>query len=182
KLPMDSTTPSRRSDSRLRIKSASRLARLTRFDGESEDTSRLSLDLVPFSPRVTTPSPSPKPQNLLPLHELLLLSSSPIRKSKTHLVERIDMAEEPVESTASRRRCKNRNGSAGLSVCASPRNCRRMRRRLEAEIREERDLGMPEEMGKVRKRRHSGRSKKDKLSLVPSVPSPGLFHLLIIPD
>ncbi|KAF2283275.1 hypothetical protein GH714_043627 [Hevea brasiliensis] len=32
-------------------------------------------------------------------------------------------------------------------------------------------LGMVEEIGKVRKRRHSGRSKKEKLSLVPSLPS-----------
>jgi hypothetical protein len=32
-------------------------------------------------------------------------------------------------------------------------------------------LGLVEEIGKPRKRRHSGRSKKEKLSLVPSMPS-----------
>jgi hypothetical protein len=49
---------------------------------------------------------------------------------------------------------------------------------LEVESREERDLiGFVDEVGKVRKRRHSGRSKKEKekekekLSLVPSLPS-----------
>jgi hypothetical protein len=66
-------------------------------------------------------------------------------------------------------------GSLG---CASPRSNRRLRRRLEVESREERDLiGFVDEVGKVRKRRHSGRSKKEKekekekLSLVPSLPS-----------
>ncbi|KAL7215920.1 hypothetical protein ACSBR1_027965 [Camellia fascicularis] len=170
---MDSTPPSHRSEPRIRIKSASRLARLTHFDRKIEDTPRLSVDLVPCSPKITTPSlPSPRPQNPLPMHELLLLSPSPLRRSKTRLVEKLDMAEEPVEPNGLRRRCKNRNGSMGLLGCASPRNGRRSRRRLEPEIREERDLGMVEEMGKVKKRRHSGRSKKDKLSLVPSVPSP----------
>ncbi|KAI8006157.1 Reticulon-like protein B17 [Camellia lanceoleosa] len=170
---MDSTPPSHRSEPRIRIKSASRLARLTHFDRKIEDTPRLSVDLVPCSQKITTPSlPSPRPENPLPMHELLLLSPSPLRRSKTRLVEKLDMAEEPVEPNGLRRRCKNRNGSMGLLGCASPRNGRRSRRRLEPEIREERDLGMVEEMGKVKKRRHSGRSKKDKLSLVPSVPSP----------
>lgn len=59
----------------------------------------------------------------------------------------------------------------GLLSCASPRNTRRSRRRSEMEIREEKDLGLVEEVGKPRKRRQSGRSKKEKLSLVLSVPS-----------
>ena len=64
-------------------------------------------------------------------------------------------------------------GSLG---CASPRSNRRLRGRLEVESMEERDLiGFVDEVGKVRKRRHSGRSKKEKekekLSLVPSLPS-----------
>lgn len=54
----------------------------------------------------------------------------------------------------------------GVLVCGSPRNGRRSRRRLEPEVPEERDLGV------VKKRRNSGRSKKDKLCLVPSIPSP----------
>ncbi|XP_052178830.1 reticulon-like protein B17 isoform X2 [Diospyros lotus] len=161
---MDSTPPSHRSEPRSRLKSASRLARLAHFDRESEDSIRLSIDLV-SSPKITNQSPSPRPQTSLPLHELLLLSPSHLRRSKTRVTE---AGEEAVEPAGSRRRCKNRNGS----ICASPRNVRRSRRRLETEAREERDLGMVEEMGKVRKRRHSGRSKKERLSLVPSVAPP----------
>lgn len=64
----------------------------------------------------------------------------------------------------------------GLVGCPSPRNHRRSRRRSEMEMRDERDLaiGLADEIGKVRKRRHSVRSKKEKLSLVPCVPSPNL--------
>ncbi|KAA8526345.1 hypothetical protein F0562_008452 [Nyssa sinensis] len=171
---MDSTPPSHRSEPRLRTKSASRLARFCLLDGEREEASRLSRDLVPSSPKIATlspSSPSPKPPNSLPLHKILLLSPSPLRRSKTRLTESLEMSEEPQESNGSRRRCKNRNSSMGLLGCASPRNGRRSRRRLEQEIQEERDFGMEEEMPKARKRRHSGRSKKEKLSLVPSIPS-----------
>ncbi|CAK9154845.1 unnamed protein product [Ilex paraguariensis] len=122
-----------------------------------------------FSPSSTV---SPKPHNALPLHELLLLSPSPLRRSKTRLSERVEMAEEAVEPNGARKKCKNRNAAMGLVGCASPRNGRRSRKKLEHEIREEKDLGMVEEMGKARKRRHSGRSKKEKLSLVLSIPSP----------
>lgn len=64
----------------------------------------------------------------------------------------------------------------GLVGCPSPKNHRRSRRRSEMEMRDERDLaiGLVDEIGKVRKRRHSVRSKKEKLSLVPCVPSPNL--------
>uniref|UniRef100_A0A5B7BKG6 Reticulon-like protein n=1 Tax=Davidia involucrata TaxID=16924 RepID=A0A5B7BKG6_DAVIN len=160
---MDSTPPSHRSEPGLRTKSASRLARISHFDGENVETPHLSLEVVPSSPKIAVLS-SPKPP------KLLLLSPSSLRRSKTRLAERLEMAEEPVESNGSRRRCKNRNASTGLLGCASPRNGRRSRRRLEQEIREERDFGMAEEMPKARKRRHSGRSKRDKLSLVPSIP------------
>lgn len=70
-----------------------------------------------------------------------------------------------MEPNGSRRRHKSRNGVVG-----SPKNVRRSRRRFEQEIREERDLGVLEDMGKPRKRRNSGRSKKETLSSVPSVP------------
>lgn len=58
----------------------------------------------------------------------------------------------------------------GLLGCASPRNTRRSRRRMEQEIKEEKDLGVPEEVGRARKRRNSGRSKKEKLHSSSSTP------------
>ncbi|KAJ0112343.1 hypothetical protein Patl1_02318 [Pistacia atlantica] len=146
-------------------KSASRLARMS-----SEEPPHLSLDLI---------SPPKKPSSVspaLPLPELLLLSPSPLRKSRTRLADRLDAAEEvALESTGSRRRCKTRGAQMGISGCGSPRNNRRLRRRSEIEImREERDIGLVDEIGKLRKRRHSVRSKKEKLSLVPCVPSSSL--------
>ena len=167
---MDSTPPSHRSETRSRIKSASRL--------ESEESSHLSIDLIPPPSLKKTPSPatlSLRNSNSLPLHELLLLSPSPLRKSKTRLTDRLEMAEELVEPNGSRRRCKSRAAQMGLLGCASPRNSRRTRRRSELEIREEKEPSLMEEMGKPRKRRHSGRPKKEKLSLVPSSSSPSMF-------
>ncbi|XP_059659810.1 reticulon-like protein B17 [Cornus florida] len=173
---MDSTPPSHQSDPRSRIKSASRLSRITHFDDESDETPQHSLHLVPSSPKIAAnlspSSPSPRPPNSLPIRELLLLSPSPLRRSKTRLAERLESAEEPVDPSGPRRRHRTRNGATGVLGCASPRGARRSRKRLEQEIREEKDLGMAEEMPKARKRRHSGRPKKDKLSLVPSNPSP----------
>ena len=55
--------------------------------------------------------------------------------------------------------------------CGSPRDNKRSRRRVEMELRDDRDLVLAEEMGKPRKRRHSGKSKEKKLSLVPCLPS-----------
>ncbi|KAI4333931.1 hypothetical protein L6164_018680 [Bauhinia variegata] len=163
---MDSTPPYHyhRSDPKSRTKSSSRLARI----GDREEPLPTSLDLVP-SP---TNSPSPSSLSLrsptsLPLKELLLLSPSPLRRSKTRLADRLEMGEEFVEPAGVRRRCKTRGAQMG--VLASPRSARRSRRRSEYEIRE--DLGLPEEIQKPRKRRHSGKPKKEKLSLVPSVPS-----------
>lgn len=81
-------------------------------------------------------------------------------------------ADEAVDHAGSaRRRCKNRGTQMALMGCASPRNNRRSRRRSELEVREDRELGVAEEIRKVRKRRQSVRSKKEKLSLVVSVPS-----------
>lgn len=171
---MESTPPSHRSEPRSGIKWASRLARIGNLNVGSEKSPQLSLDLVPSPSPKKTPSPSTlslRASNSLPLHELLLLSPSPLRKSKTRLADRLDMGEEPVEPTGSRRRCKNRTAQMGVLGCASPRNARRSRRRSEIESREEKELGLADEIGKPRKRRHSGRSKKEKLSLVPSAPS-----------
>ena len=168
---MDSTTPSHqhRSEPRSRTKSASRLA-------QTEEIPHLSIGLIESSPKRTL-SPSTlslKSPSSLPLQELLLLSPSPLRRSKTRLADRLDMAEETPESVGTRRRCKSRTSQLGLLGCASPRNARRSRRRSELEVREDKDLGLVEEIGKPKKRRHSTRSKKEKLSLVPSVPSSSL--------
>lgn len=146
-------------------KSASRLARMS-----SEEPPRQFPDIISPSPkRPSSVSPA------LPLSELLLLSSSPLRKSRTRLADHLDAAEElALESTGCRRRCKTRGSQMGISGCGSPRN-RRLRRRSEIEImREERDIGLVDEFGKLRKRRHSVRSKKERLSLVPCVPSSSL--------
>ncbi|OVA00336.1 Reticulon [Macleaya cordata] len=168
---MDSTPPSHRSESRLRIKSSSRLSRI---DKEDPHSPYLSQDQTPTSPKRTlSPYLSLRTSNLVPPEELLL-SPSPLRKSRTRLVERTEMVEEPIDLLGSRRRCKSRGSPMGLLGCASPRNGRRARRRLEQEIREERELGLGDENGKPRKRKQSSRSRKEKLSLVLSVPSSSL--------
>ncbi|OAY34012.1 reticulon-like protein B17 [Manihot esculenta] len=172
---MDTTPPSHRSNPNSQSKSASRLARIT-SSIDNEEPPHLSLDLMP-SPAKKTPSTSlalslRSSTNSLPFRDLLLLSPSP-RKSRSRLADRIEVTEEAaMEPTGSRRRCKSRAAQLGALGCASPRHSRRSRRRSEMESREEKDLiGLGEEIGKVRKRRHSGRSKKEKLSLVPSLPS-----------
>ncbi|XP_050204594.1 reticulon-like protein B17 isoform X2 [Mercurialis annua] len=168
---MDSTPPpSHRSNPNSQTKSASRLARLT-SSTENEESLHLSLDLIPSpATKKTTPStPSNKScTNALPLRELLLLSPSPSRKSRTRLPDRLDIADEAaMDPSGSRRRCKRLAAQLG-----SPRNSRRSRRRSEIEIREEKDLlNLAEEIGKVRKRRHSGRPKKEKITTAPSLPS-----------
>lgn len=156
---MDTTPPSHRSEPRTRTKSASRLSKLRQYDEESESlTPRVSLEIVP-SPRLDSPY-----GNGLPLHELLLLSPSPLRRSKTRLVDKLELVDDGVEPNGVRRRRRSRNSGIG----ASPRNNRRSRRRLEQDMREEKDLGLVEEVVKPRKKRNNGKSKKDKLSLVPS--------------
>ncbi|KAH7859147.1 hypothetical protein Vadar_032199 [Vaccinium darrowii] len=97
---------------------------------------------------------SPTPPSHPP-REILLLSPSPLRKSKTRLADRlVDAVEEPVvvEPVGSRRKCKNRNGSMGFFVCGSPMNGRRSRRRLEPDVQEERDLGVVKRGGIARER------------------------------
>ncbi|TQE03899.1 hypothetical protein C1H46_010563 [Malus baccata] len=152
-----------RSEPPSRAKSASRLA-------QCEHVPHLSLGLIKSSPKMT-PSPSThslKSSESLPLRELLLLSPSPLRKrSKTRLTDRLEMADDPVvEVPGLRRKCKSRGSQMGL-LGASPRN-RRSRRRSENEVREEKVSGLVEEVAKPRKRR----SKKEKLDLVLSLPSP----------
>lgn len=154
-----------------------------RSSTKPDQSPNLSLGLVPSSPKKTL-SPSPlclRSSGSLPLQELLLLSPSPLRKSKSRLADRLEMAaEESMEPAGTRRRCKSRTTQMGLLGCASPRNIRRSRRRSEQEIREE---GLVEEIAKPRKRRQSGRTKKEKLSMVPSVPcsssSPSKFEIIL---
>ncbi|XP_011029062.1 PREDICTED: reticulon-like protein B17 isoform X2 [Populus euphratica] len=173
---MDTTPPSRRSNPNSQAKSASRLSRIIYSIEPEAKPPQLSLDLIPSSEKKTPSSLSLKSStNSLPLQEQLLLSPSPLRKSRNRLVDRYEIPEEGVlERNGYRRRCKGRGSQMGSLGCASPRSDRRLRRRLEVESREERDLiGFVDEVGKLRKRRHSGRSKKEKekLSLVPSLPS-----------
>ncbi|XP_042500844.1 reticulon-like protein B17 isoform X2 [Macadamia integrifolia] len=170
---MDSTPPSHLSGSRLRTKSVSPLPPIGVLNGEAEN---LALDPIPdLSPQPKkTPSSLRSSTNSLPLQELLLLSPSPLRRSRTRLLERTEMAEEALEPVSHRKRCKSRASSMALLACPSPRNARRSRRRMELEIREERDVGLGDEVGKPRKRKQSNRSRKENLSLVPSVPSSSL--------
>lgn len=177
---MDSSTPPppyHRSEPKSRTKSSSRLARIS--DKGTQEPLRISLDLVPSPTKSVSPSASSlRSPPSLPLRDLLLLSPSPLRRSKTRIpTDRLDMAEEYVEPVALPRRCKSRGAQMGM--LASPRNSRRSRRRSELEIREEKDMVLVEEIGKPKKRRNSGRSKREKLSLVPYVPvsasSPSMF-------
>lgn len=154
---MDFTPPSHRSEPRSRTKSASRLAI------EDDGIPHFSVDAISSPPKKTS-SPS--------IQDLLLLSPSSMRKSRSRLVDRFEMNEEVMEAAGARRRCKNRGPQMGLLGCASPRSVRRSRRRSEMEIREEKDLCLAEEFAKARKRRQSGRSKKEKLSLVPLALAP----------
>lgn len=147
-----------------RVKSASRLSKLQCFDHQDSET----LTIVP------SPSPSassPKPPDSLPIRDLLLLSPSIVRKEKTHSAEKLGVAEDGVEVSGGGRRSRTRNPAGGGMGSASPRIHRRSRRRLDLELtKEERNLGGEEGL-KPRKKRHSGRYRKDKLGLVP-IPSP----------
>ncbi|PON68485.1 hypothetical protein TorRG33x02_262170 [Trema orientale] len=80
------------------------------------------------------------------------------------------MANEHVEQVGSRWRYKSRTSQLDLLGSALPRSARRSRRLPEIEVREERDLGLVEDIGKAEKRHHIAQSKKEKLSLISSVP------------
>lgn len=175
---MDLTPPPpyHRSTPNSQPKSASLLARIENSVVESEKPPPvLSLDLTPSSPKITPDPTSPiypkSSTSSLTLHELLLLSPSPVPKSRTRLAERLDMAEEAAEPTGRRRRCKSKGTQLAVLGCNSPRNNRRSRRRVEMEVRDDKDPGPVEDLGKPRKRRNSGKSKKEKLSLAPAIPS-----------
>lgn len=139
----------------------------------------------PPSPFATQQHPLPLPLSLgttTPTHSSpLLLSPSPLSKSRTRLADRLEMAaaaEDPAEPSVKRRRCKTRGSQMGAAV-ASPRNARKPRRpRSEVEIREDnKDMGLVEEVGKPRKRRNSGRPRKEKLNLPHSVLQPSTSSL-----
>ncbi|KAJ8432830.1 hypothetical protein Cgig2_008544 [Carnegiea gigantea] len=166
------TTPqSHKSEPSHLIKSASRLAQMANADIGSENENQIPHFSVEFAPSPSppkrrTPSSTPsklsiRPRNCIPLHELLLLSP-PVRKSKTRLSDRLEMADDGVEP---RRRCKSRGSSNGVP---SPRNLRRSRRRIE---HEERECVQVDEVVKPRKRRQSGKSRKEKNTSIPSAPA-----------
>uniref|UniRef100_A0A803MVX0 Reticulon domain-containing protein n=1 Tax=Chenopodium quinoa TaxID=63459 RepID=A0A803MVX0_CHEQI len=181
---MESITPPQyhKSEPIHKIKSASRLALMANNPDYGSDTDNqiphFSVEYAP-SPSLPkhqkTPSSTPskssinKPKNFLPLHEHLLLSPSPVRKSRTRLSDRLETAD---DSTEHRRRCKTRTSSNGLTACYSPRNLRRSRRKMiDAE---ERDIVGVDEVVKPRRRRVSGKSKKEKITSLPSLtPSKG---------
>jgi len=173
------TTPqSHKSEPTHLIKSASRLAQMANADIGSENENQIPHFSVEFAPSPSppkrrTPSSNPsklsiRPRNCIPLHELLLLSP-PVRKSKTRLSERLEMADDAVEP---RRRCKTRGSSNGVP---SPRNLRRSRRRIE---HEEREFVQVDEVVKPRKRRQSGKSRKEKNPSIPSAPASSNFTSL----
>ncbi|MED6111792.1 hypothetical protein PIB30_055622 [Stylosanthes scabra] len=169
-------------DPKSRSKSSSRLARVDENGRATAEPLQISLDLVNSPTNLKPPTQSSSPSALsllrspngsakksnggsycLPIRELLLLSPSPARRSKPR--PSVAAEELPEVNSGLRRRCKSR-GALG-----SPRNSRRSRRRSEIESREEKDVvGFGDEVSKQRKRRHSGRSKKERLSLVPFVP------------
>lgn len=97
-----------------------------------------------------------------------MLSPSPVKRSKTRVAERLEVADEAaVEACGVRKRCKSRNFAA-----PSPRSSRRSRRRVEQDMREEKEFVAGEEIWvKPRKKRHSERSRKDKSISAPPVSS-----------
>ncbi|CAH8318180.1 unnamed protein product [Eruca vesicaria subsp. sativa] len=165
-----STPPSLRSNPRPSSHLARRINNtLVKTNGDSPIP---SLDLVLSSPKSNdTPYPSPaslySPSSPVTLREILLLSPSPLRKSRTRLANRFEM--EAAEAVAAARRCKTKGGQS----CASPRNCRRSRRRSEV-MEEPKGVVVlnDEKATKQRKCKKTGRSKKEKQSFVPSLPSP----------
>ncbi|VVB11259.1 unnamed protein product [Arabis nemorensis] len=168
---MDSTPPSLRSNPR----SVSRLARANNTLVKSHIP---SLDLVLSSPKNKnknkndTPYPSPvslnSPSSPVTLREILLLSPSPLRKSRTRLTNRFE-----TEAAEAARRCRAKGGQNGLLASASPRNRRRSRRRSEmvVETKEGND-----QTPKPTKQKKSGRSNKEKHCSAPSCPPSDLNH------
>ncbi|ESQ50443.1 hypothetical protein EUTSA_v10001984mg [Eutrema salsugineum] len=165
---MGSTPPYHRSNT----KSASRLARVVE-DSSKQEARNLSLDLVLPSPKSSNETPFPSPVSLrsssspVPLREILLLSHSPLRKSKTRLADRLEMASEDAADPVVRKRGKAKGGQKGL--LASPRNPRRSRRRSSeaVEEKEANNVLVMDEIVKPRKRKTNGRPKKEKQTSAP---------------
>ncbi|KAK4795652.1 hypothetical protein SAY86_027978 [Trapa natans] len=169
---MDTTPGSHRS----RINLGSRLARLGDLEIEAREFPKLSIEVVNSPSPRKVPSPSNlsvrSSTNSLPLQELLLLSPSPYKRSKTRLTDRFEMAaDEAADPMGHRKKYKSRGSHLTFSGCGSPRmNRRSSRRRPEpAEAREERDSAFADETGKPRRRRSSGRSRREKPTLVPLI-------------
>ncbi|KAL5730500.1 hypothetical protein ACHQM5_003309 [Ranunculus cassubicifolius] len=154
-------------DSTPSSKSTSHLVETDDFNNNKEQAP--ILNLIPDSP-TKTPLSSPQ-QKLIPLRDLLLLSPSPQRRSKSRLIERPELAEEPGELVVPRRRCKSRASPMGVLGCASPRNNRRHRRRLDNQG-DEKEVALGDEIVKPRKKRQPGRPRKEKLGSVPPPPPP----------
>uniref|UniRef100_A0A1J3HL45 Reticulon-like protein n=1 Tax=Noccaea caerulescens TaxID=107243 RepID=A0A1J3HL45_NOCCA len=130
---------------RSNAKSASRLDRV------NNSQQNLSLDLVLHSPK----------SNDTPVSIRSSSSPSPLRKSKTRLADRLEMASEAAADPTAlvRKRGKAKGGQKGL--LASPRNPRRSRRRSEA-VEEKDANAVVEEITKPRKRKTNGRPNKEK--------------------
>ncbi|CAA7402534.1 unnamed protein product [Spirodela intermedia] len=182
--PATVTPPSRRSEARL-LRSRPPPCLSLAFDEDSgEDDNPPAAP--PAAAAATVKSPLlPSPLHLAAAQErLLLLSHSPVRRRKSLALVQGETIDSP--SVKPRRRSKNRAAAAATATavasmvlmgCASPRNTRRARRRLEKEIvsREERPSEIFEhEAVKVRKRRQTklGTSREEKPSLAPREPPP----------
>ncbi|KAI3900457.1 hypothetical protein MKW92_029711 [Papaver armeniacum] len=151
----------------------------TQLITNGEDHPHLSLGILNIaapSPKKRTKTPLKPPYSIKSpssesLQEIILLSSSPHRKSKARLIERMETVEEPIDLIGPRKRCKNKaSPMANQQNCASPR-VRRSRRRLDQENRDDKEVGVlvVDEIVKPRKRKPSTRPRKEKASAV--VPS-----------
>ncbi|XP_015936290.1 reticulon-like protein B17 [Arachis duranensis] len=117
-----------------------------------------------------------KQQDPLPMSIDPTTTTSPLRRSRTRLADRLLEPEDSPEPAVPRRRAKAGRGvqAAVAAALPSPRKSRKPRRRSEPDVRDEKDA-TAEEAGKPRKRRNTVRSKKEKSNPVlppPSIPFP----------
>ncbi|KAG9149919.1 hypothetical protein Leryth_009988 [Lithospermum erythrorhizon] len=131
----------------------------------SKSSSRIDLNIPNLSLEILQSKQVSSPYSA-PIRELLLHSPSPLRKSRTRLAEKLEFGDDGGDiNNGVRKRYKPRN-------VGSPRGVRRSRKRVDQDLREERDFVVGEEIAKPRKKRQSGRSKKDKHGLEgSSIPS-----------
>ena len=157
-------------------------ARTSQNPQQSSSSSSLTHKTTQQNPFQIMDSSSPQPNPSLPIEDDKPIQqhlSTPTKPpsapadSTTHIDT--PLLELP-DSAGRRRRCKTR-----APQTASPRNPRKPRRRFELEIREEKDSGLIEEVGKQpKKRRQTARTKKEKPSSVPpSASSPSMHFLLL---